>query len=576
VPTNTAIFSTSNTGTLTFEQNSFTSINAIQFNAGAPAYTFNIGAARLNIYGAGIVNNSLGTPTFSSVLGGIWFYNSSTAGNSNFINSGVVTNSAITTGPSLLFLNNSSAGSATITNQLGEAIQFYDTSTAGTATIQNSFGATIFINGSKAGAATITNTGGSFVVNGNTVSAEGYTLFVNSASAENAKITNNAGGVAEFQNSSSAGNAVIINNSGGVIFFLDTSTGGNARIINNSGGAFDISALSSSGTGVGSIEGGGHFYLGSKNLTTGSNNLNTEVSGIISGGTTVTGVFPAIGGSLTKIGTGALTLSGANTYTGGTTLSAGTLIIGNDSALGSGMLSMAAGTTLSFLNTGNFTVANPITISGDPNFAPPSGTTQTLSGVIANGISPGTLNVNGAGTLVLSGANSYSGGTAISSGTLQVTNNNSVGTGPVTLDGGTFQSGGAGLSFNNAFAINISGGTIDTQANTLTLSGVIADGNGPGALTKIGSGTLILAGVDTYSGPTNINGGILQVDGAITSSSNVTVNAGGTLTGIGNVDSGIIINSGGTLAPGDRSSPTGTMIIGSISRSLVAPPTSLL
>ena len=76
----------------------------------------------------------------------------------------------------------------------------------------------------------------------------------------------------------------------------------------------------------------------------------------------------------------------------------------------------------------------------------------------------------------------------ISSGALRVTNASSVGTGKVTLDGGAFQAGAAALSFTNAFAINTTGGTIDTQANTLTLSGPIGNGNGTtGALTKIGA-----------------------------------------------------------------------------------------
>jgi autotransporter-associated beta strand protein len=216
----------------------------------------------------------------------------------------------------------------------------------------------------------------------------------------------------------------------------------------------------------------------------------------------------------------------------GVTLSGGTIVIGSNNALGSGTLSMAAGTTLSFLNTANFTVANPITISGDPFFTPPAGTTQTISGAIGNGGSPGVLEMSGAGTLVLSGVNSYSGGTTISSGVLQVTNNNSVGTGTVTLNGGTFQAGGAGLSFGNAFAINTIGGIVDTQANTLTLSGAIGNGNGlTGALTKIGSGTLILSGTSSYTGTTNVNGGILQAGAAnaLAPASAFTIASGATL-----------------------------------------------
>ena len=66
---------------------------------------------------------------------------------------------------------------------------------------------------------------------------------------------------------------------------------------------------------------------------------------------------------------------------------------------------MAAGTTLSFSDSGNFTIGNNITIAGDPTFTPPANTTQTVSGIISDGASAGTLAMQGPGTLVLSGAN---------------------------------------------------------------------------------------------------------------------------------------------------------------------------
>ena len=83
------------------------------------------------------------------------------------------------------------------------------------------------------------------------------------------------------------------------------------------------------------------------------------------------------------------------------------------------------------------------------------------------------------------------------------------------LDGGIFQAGAAGLSFANAFVIDASTGTIDTQANTLTLSGSISDGIGStGGLTKIGGGTLVLSGTSSYTGATNVNAGTLQAGAA--------------------------------------------------------------
>ena len=105
-----------------------------------------------------------------------------------------------------------------------------------------------------------------------------------------------------FRNASTAGNAIIITNAGGLTAFVDSATGGDARFITNAGGAFDITSLSSGGMTAGSIEGAGTFSLGSNQLTVGSNNLSTTVSGVIRG----------TDGSLIKIGTGTLTLSGTN------------------------------------------------------------------------------------------------------------------------------------------------------------------------------------------------------------------------------------------------------------------------
>ena len=125
-----------------------------------------------------------------------------------------------------------------------------------------------------------------------------------------------------FRNASTAGNTTIITNPGGITIFADSATGGNARFIagaiGNSVGVFDISSLSTGGMTAGSIEGGGTFQLGSKQLTVGSNNLSTTVSGVIAG---------AGGGSLVKTGTGTLTLTGTNTYTGPTIVNAGALIV---------------------------------------------------------------------------------------------------------------------------------------------------------------------------------------------------------------------------------------------------------
>ena len=86
-------------------------------------------------------------------------------------------------------------------------------------------------------------------------------------------------------------------------------------------GTLDISQHDPPGVTTGSIQGNGLVFLGGVNLTVGANNLSTTFSGLIQDG----GFSGGTGGSLRKIGTGTLTLSGANTYTGGTLINAGTL-----------------------------------------------------------------------------------------------------------------------------------------------------------------------------------------------------------------------------------------------------------
>jgi fibronectin-binding autotransporter adhesin len=117
-------------------------------------------------------------------------------------------------------------------------------------------------------------------------------------------------------------------------------------------------------------------------------------------------------GSLSKSGNGIVTLEGGNTYTGGTTINAGTLYITNDVCLGGGPLTFSGG-TLGI--SGNIASARPFYLNG-------SGTINTnsynmsVSGPIADGVGSGGLNKIGSGTLFLNAANTYTGGTMVSSG----------------------------------------------------------------------------------------------------------------------------------------------------------------
>ncbi|EBW2075484.1 AIDA autotransporter-like protein ShdA, partial [Salmonella enterica subsp. enterica serovar Krefeld] len=222
-------------------------------------------------------------------------------------------------------------------------------------------------------------------------------------------------------------------------------------------------------------------------------------------------------GQVVKSGDETLTLSGANSYTGGTTISGGTLVATNVEALGSGDVTDNA--TLE-LNTGG-----------------------TFDNVISGS---GQVVKSGDKTLTLSGANSYTGGTTISSGTLIATNVEALGTGDITDNatlelntGGDFDNniGGTGsvvksgdetltLSGANSYTggTTISGGTLVASNVEALGSGDITDNatlelntggtfdnaiSGSGQVVKSGDETLTLSGTNTYTGGTTISGGTL-------------------------------------------------------------------
>jgi autotransporter-associated beta strand protein len=391
-----------------------------------------------------------------------------------------------------------------------------------------------FQNGSTAGSASITNTG---------------TLeFFDTSTAGNASITNNI--FLAFTNNSTAGSATITTNLGGALAILNNASGGTARFILN-GGVLDITGLTTGGTTAGSIEGAGIVDLGSNNLAVGGNNLSTTFSGSIEDG--------GSGGSLTKTGTGTLTLSGLNTYTGGTTINGGTLAISADSNLGNalGGITFNGGTLQTSSALPAIGINRAITLQAG------GGTIETLrdttlGGDISGG---GGLTKTGAFGLAFQGNNTYSGTTnlnagfieALSTGGFSAASAFNVASGAVLdLNGfnesiGSLAGAGSVTNGSASGAVTLTTGADNT---TKTFSGTISDGGLPLALTKVGSGTQILSGINTYTGPTTVDAGTLAVNGSIASSSLLTVNAGGTLGGNGTVGNATI-NAGGALAPGN-------------------------
>ena len=152
-----------------------------------------------------------------------------------------------------------------------------------------------------------------------------------------------------FTNNATAGNLTVLTADAespfttGSVSFENDSTADRARVILLGLGALDISGHNAPGVTIGSIEGSGLVFLGAVNLTVG-NNLSTTFSGRIKDGRPDGG--GGTGGSLTKIGTGTLTLSKKSGYTGGTTINGGVLLATNTtgSATGAGAVTANAGT----------------------------------------------------------------------------------------------------------------------------------------------------------------------------------------------------------------------------------------
>ena len=351
---------------------------------------------------------------------------------------------------------------------------------------------------------------------------------------------------------------------------------GNNSAVSLANVATAVLDLNGFATQIGSLTGGGatggNVTLGSATLTVGSDGTSPAAyAGVISGT-----------GGLTKSGGGTLTLSGANTYSGTTALSGGKLAVSGSLSSTPTLTLATSGTTLQLGNggaSGTINTAAAISIGSGVTFAVNRSDTVTQGTQFSAAAISGAGNFSqvGGGTTVLNAANSYTGVTTVSGGTLSVAtlanggSNSGIGASTnaaakLVLNGGTLQYTGAGASTDRQFTLGTSGGAIDASGSgainwtsttalsfsvadnacTLTLTGANTGANtlaapvgdnglGATALAKSGAGTWVLTGANTYSGNTSINGGTLQLDN------------GGT-TGTLNTASAISVGSGAVFA----------------------------
>ena len=427
--------------------------------------------------------------------------------------SGTGTLSKAGAGTLILTGNNSYSGGTTVT---GGFINFNSATSFGTGPISIDGGGLQWATGN---AADISSQLAAFGTGGATFDTNGNNVTLASALSGPGGLTKVGAGTMTLSGINTYQGGTTING-GTLAVGADANLGAAAGGLAFGGGTLQFLAGFTSNRGVTLNAGGGAFDTNGNNAT---------LAGAISGT-----------GGLTKVGAGTLTLTGNNSYQGGTALNAGTLAVGSNGALGTGALTFANATTLQAAAAG-LSVANAMTLNGT-NTVDTQANALTLSGVISGA---GTLSKIGAGTLILTNANIYSGGTTLAAGTLRLESNQALGSGALTTTGSVVDYAN-GVTIANPIIINSNTTQLQVTTGSATQAGVISELNGPRPLEKIGAGTLVLTAANTYAGPTTISAGTLQLGnggtsgsilGTVVNNGTFAVNRSDTFT-FGNVISG--------------------------------------
>ena len=458
--------------------------------------------------------------------------------------------------------------------------------------VSNAFSDQLTLSGILSGSSVTINKGGV-----GTLVLDGANTFTGSTNVNTGTLTvgSNAGLGASSATATVASNATLALSGTSLNIPNNLTLNNNATLLeNNANGANTLS---------------GNIGLNGTDTVNVSNATNDVLtfSGILSG-TTVT---------FDKIGVGTLILSGVNTFTGTTNINAGVINAENNAALGatSATVTIATnaaldltGSTLSIANAmtlngtgisntgvivdtssgGNNTLSGALTLGSNVDLAVNnSNDTLTLSGLINDNSNNFSITKLGAGTLALSHANTYGGGTVVNAGILEALNNAALGSAAASVTSGAeLAINGSSLNIGNALTLNGTGisnagaladissggnntisGTVTLGSNAvvgvtasgdaLTLSNAIGDGGSNFSLTKVGLGTLTLSHANTFGGGTNINAGVLAAgNNSALGTGSAVINSSGTLQ----INNGITISKALTLNGTGASGTEGALV----------------
>jgi T5SS/PEP-CTERM-associated repeat protein/autotransporter-associated beta strand protein len=541
---------------------------------------------------------NLSATAVSGYGGSTTFFNDSSAGNSNIINSGAgVVFGLSVAGGSTAFSQSSDAGTATIVNDGGMIANsssgvttFVSDSSAANAQIfnkaANALGAaggfTSFDHHTTAANTVIINRGSGVATSG----SGGTTIFQGQSSAgsavirsEGASATGGTGGATFFSADSTAGAATLYADAGagglapgGFIGFYFNASGGTARaILAGSGanaGVLDISAVPS-GVTLGAIEGEGVARLGNRTLSVGAGDLNATYRGSIRDG----GALGGVGGSLVKVGGGALTLMGINDYTGSTIVNDGALELVDggqiNNAAGSSV-GEAAGTSAAMIIRGagslwHNTDATSIGSRGEGSVTVSAGGhLQADVELLVNRFAEGnaTLTVTGPGSMVTTGGNlrvadEGSGIFQIAAGGVANSESGYLAPNAATAQA-TVSILGAGSAWNIAGSLDVGG--LGDATLTVGDGGLLSTGfayvggyntSGSGAATVSGANSLWTLNNSLLVG--QLGPGQLRIEngGHVSASGGLEIESMGQLIGDGSIQAQVFNN--GSVTPGGAS-----------------------